>query len=174
VSVASFTIQPVRPQDVPAVVSMVHELADYERAPEQCHLTDELLSAALFGPSPALFGHVAHDAAGEPVGMALWFLNFSTWEGRHGIYLEDLYVRPPARGKGVGAALLASLAELCEQRGYPRLEWWVLTWNPAREFYHRLGAVPTDEWVTYRLTGQPLAALASRADGTVRDGGGTH
>ncbi|HKE65106.1 MAG TPA: GNAT family N-acetyltransferase, partial [Micromonosporaceae bacterium] len=134
---------------------MVHELAAYERAPDECHLTEEDLHAALFAPSPALFGHVARDETGEAVGAMLWFLNFSTWEGRHGIYLEDLYVRPAARGLGVGAALLAALAEVCEQRGYPRLAWWVLDWNPAREFYERLGALPMSEWVTYRLTGDP-------------------
>ncbi len=157
-----FTIQPVRPQDVPAVVLMVHELAAYEKAPDECHLTDEHLHAALFGPNPALFGHVAYDADGHPIGMALWFLNFSTWEGQHGIYLEDLYVRPEARGQGVGAALLSTLAEVCRQRGYPRLTWWVLTWNPAREFYHRLGALPMTEWVTYRLTGDALHLVADR------------
>lgn len=88
------TIRPARPGDVPAVVAMVHELADYERAPEQCHLTEEQLTAALFAPAPALYGHVAVDSADQPIGFALWFLNFSTWEGVHGIYLEDLYVRP--------------------------------------------------------------------------------
>ena len=167
-SVEGFSIQPVRPQDVPAVVSMVHELADYERAPEQCHLTDDLLHAALFGPDPALFGHIAHDAAGEPVGMALWFLNFSTWEGRHGIYLEDLYVRPAARGLGVGAALLATLAEVCEQRGYPRLSWWVLdseALDGSRAFYRRIGGVETREWVPWRVTGEALRELAAWVGG---------
>ena len=156
-----FSIQPVRPEDVPAVVYMVHELAAYERAAEECHLTDTDLHAALFAPNPALFGHVARDERGEPVGAMLWFLNFSTWEGRHGIYLEDLYVRPEARGHGLGAALLSALAELCVQRGYPRLEWWVLDWNPAREFYHRVGAVAMSEWVPYRLSGPALAAVAA-------------
>ena len=93
-------VRPVRPEDVPAVVAMVHELAEYERAPEQCHLTTEQLHAALFSRAPALFGHVAVDDDDEPVGFALWFLNFSTWAGVHGIYLEDLYVRPAARGTG--------------------------------------------------------------------------
>ncbi|WP_091552316.1 GNAT family N-acetyltransferase [Micromonospora pattaloongensis] len=141
---------------------MVHELAEYERAPEQCHLTAEQLQTALFGPQPALFGHVGVDADGEPVGFALWFLNFSTWEGVHGIYLEDLYVRPEARGTGLGLRLLATLAEICVERGYPRLEWWVLNWNPAREFYHAIGAAAMDEWVPYRLTGPALRDLALR------------
>jgi GNAT superfamily N-acetyltransferase len=158
-----FAIQPVRPEDVPAVVSMVHELADYERAADQCHVTADDLHAALFGASPALFGHVAHDQSGAPVGMMLWFLNFSTWTGRHGIYLEDLYVRPAARGDGLGAAMLATLADTCVQRGYSRLDWWVLDWNPAREFYRRLGAVAMSEWVPYRLTGAALTEVAASA-----------
>jgi len=158
-----YLIQPVRPEDVPAVVYMVHELAAYERAADECHLTEADLHEAMFASSPALFGHVAHDETGEAVGAMLWFLNFSTWEGRHGIYLEDLYVRPSARGRGLGAAMLATLAEVCVQRGYPRLEWWVLEWNPAREFYHRLGAVPMSEWVPYRLSGPALAEVATSA-----------
>jgi GNAT superfamily N-acetyltransferase len=139
---------------------MVHELAAYERAPDECHLTESDLHEALFAPNPALYGHVARDDAGEPLGMTLWFLNFSTWEGRHGVYLEDLYVRPASRGLGLGTSLLATLAEVCAERGYPRLDWWVLDWNPAREFYHRIGAVPMSEWVPYRLSGAPLHALA--------------
>lgn len=159
-----FSIQPVRPQDVPAVVSMVHELAEYERASHECHLTEAHLDAALFGPTPALYGHVAHDTGtGDPVGMMLWFLNFSTWEGRHGIYLEDLYVRPALRGQGLGKTMLATLAEVCVRRGYRRLDWWVLDWNPAREFYHWIGAVAMSEWEPYRLTGEPLAQLAGEA-----------
>jgi GNAT superfamily N-acetyltransferase len=140
---------------------MVHELAAYERAAADCHLTEEQLAAALCADTPALFGHVAVDGSGEIVGFALWFLNFSTWLGSHGIYLEDLYVRPQARGTGAGRQLLATLAAICAQRGYARLEWWVLNWNPARDFYDALGAAPMDEWVPYRMTGAPLLALAS-------------
>ena len=159
-------VRPVRREDVPAVVAMVHELAAYERAPDECHLTTEQLDAALFAERPALFGHVAVlDGAPEPVGFALWFLNFSTWRGQHGIYLEDLYVRPSARGSGVGRALLAALARVCAERGYERLDWWVLHWNPAREFYHSIQAVPMDEWVPYRLTGPALNALAGQTHG---------
>ena len=173
-------IRPARPEDVPAVVSMIHELAAYERAPEQCHITEEQLHAALFGESPAVYVHVAEVRTESPeaaatsgptgirgetelVGFALWFLNFSTWEGVHGIYLEDLYVRPSARGSGIGKALLATLADICVQRGYARLEWWVLHWNPAREFYKAIGAVAMDEWVPYRLSGPALRALADAA-----------
>jgi len=141
---------------------MVHELAAFEKAPEQCHLTDAQLHAALFAAQPALFGHVAVDAAGTPVGYALWFVNFSTWEGVHGIYLEDLYVRPGARGSGAGRQLLAALAAVCVERGYRRLEWWVLHWNPAREFYAAIGATAMDEWVPYRLAGDALHGLAGR------------
>lgn len=157
-------VRPVRPQDVPAVVAMVHELASFERAPESCHLTDDQLHAALFPATPALFGHVACRGE-ELVGFALWFLNFSTWEGRHGIYLEDLYLRPAARGTGAGKALLAALAAECVRRGFPRLEWWVLHWNPAREFYHCIGAVAQDEWLPYRLSGTELRTLADTVAG---------
>lgn len=159
------TIRPARPEDVPAVVAMVHELAEYERAPEQCHLTEEQLRVALFGPTPALYGHVAVDATGQPVGFALWFLNFSTWTGVHGIYLEDLYVRPAARGTGAGRRLLATLAAICVERGYRRLDWWMLNWNPAARFYAAIGATPMDEWVPYRLTGAALHDLAAQAAG---------
>ncbi len=160
----SVTIRPARPEDVPAIVDLVHELAEYERAPEQCHLTEGPLRAALFADAPAVFAHVAvdegGDQGGEVIGMMLWFLNFSTWEGVHGIYLEDLYVRPTARGGGVGRALLATLAEICVQRGYARLEWWVLHWNPARDFYHAIGATAMDEWIPYRISGNALETLA--------------
>jgi len=145
------------------MVELVRELADYERAADQVELTEELLSAALFGPSPAVFASVAEDPSGAVVGLAVWFLNFSTWRGRHGIYLEDLYVRPAARGLGLGRALLAELAATCVARGYPRLDWWVLDWNaPALGFYRSLGAVPMDEWTVWRLTGDALPALAVR------------
>ena len=146
--------------DVDNMVELVHELAEYERAPEQCHLTPDQLRTALFGESPALFGHVA-ELDGEVVGCALWFLNFSTWDGVHGLYLEDLYVRPSARGNGLGKALLAALAEECVRRDYTRLQWWVLNWNePAINFYKSLGAVPMDEWTVYRVSGTALNQLA--------------
>ncbi|QWF82276.1 GNAT family N-acetyltransferase [Amycolatopsis sp. CA-230715] len=153
------TIRRVRESDVDAVVGMVHDLAEFEKAPQDCHLTAPQLHTALFGDSPALFGHIA-EAGGQVVGFTLWFLNFSTWNGVHGIYLEDLYVRQQARGSGAGKALMTELAKLCAERGYSRLEWSVLNWNPAIEFYRSLGAVPMDEWSVYRLDGEPLRALA--------------
>ena len=153
-------IRPPTRDEVPAIVAMVHELAEYERAPDECHLTEDQLADALFRPGAALFSHVAV-ADGELVGMSLWFLNFSTWVGRHGIYLEDLYVRPSARGSGAGRALLVKLAQIAVERGYERLDWWVLHWNPAREFYRALGAVPMDEWTVFRLTDDALSDLAA-------------
>lgn len=155
------TVRPVRPDDVPAVVGLVRELADYEHAAHEVRLTDGQLHAALFGDSPALFGHVALGRDGEVVGVALWFLNFSTWRGTHGVYLEDLYVRPGHRGNGLGRELLRTLADLCVQRGYGRLEWSVLDWNrPSIEFYRAAGAVPMDEWTVFRLTDDALTAFA--------------
>ena len=164
-------VRPARPSDVPAVVAMVHELADFERAADQCHLTTEQLHTALFGPRPALFGHVAVGAADEPIGFSLWFVNFSTWAGTHGIHLEDLYVRPAARGTGAGGALLAALAAVCVERGYRRLEWVMLDWNPAAEFYAAIGATVVSDWLPYRLSGEPLRRLAERASppATVND-----
>jgi GNAT superfamily N-acetyltransferase len=153
------TIRPARPEDVPAIVAMVHELATFEKAPEQCHLTEPQLHAALFAEAPALYGHVA-DSGGRLVGYALWFLNFSTWEGVHGVYLEDVYVRPEARGTGTGKRLLAELARICVDRGYARLDLQVLHWNPARDVYAGLGFSAQDEWLSYRLTGTPLHHLA--------------
>jgi GNAT superfamily N-acetyltransferase len=156
------TVRPIAPADVPAVVRLVHDLAEYERAAHECHLTDDQLHAALFGPHPALYGHVACGEHDEVAGFALWFLNFSTWNGVHGLYLEDLYVRPEHRGTGLGRALITALADVCVERGYSRLEWWVLDWNePSIGFYKSLGAVPMDEWTVFRLTGEPLELLGS-------------
>jgi GNAT superfamily N-acetyltransferase len=157
-------IRRVTPADVEPVVGMVHDLAEYEKATDQCHLTAEQLHAALFGEHPALFGHVAQDEDGTVVGLALWFLNYSTWDGAHGVYLEDLYVRPEHRGGGHGRALLAALAGVCSERGYTRLQWWVLNWNtPSIGFYRALGAEPMDEWTTMRLSGAALGRLARDA-----------
>jgi GNAT superfamily N-acetyltransferase len=155
-------VRPIAPADVASVVAMVHELAAYERAPEQCHLTERQLARALFADVPALYGHVALDPGGVPAGFALWFLNFSTWRGGHGIYLEDLYVHPRARRFGLGRALLAELARICVDRGYARLEWSVLDWNePALDFYRRAGAVPLSDWTVWRLTGPALSEIAT-------------
>jgi GNAT superfamily N-acetyltransferase len=165
------SVRPIRPDDVPAVVGLVRELAEYEKAAHEVRLTEEQLTGALFGASPKLFGHVAVAddgvAPGEVVGTALWFLNFSTWRGTHGIYLEDLYVQPRHRGSGLGRELLRTLAELCVQRGYDRLEWSVLDWNtPSIDFYTAAGAVPMDEWTVFRLTDDALSSFA--ADHRVR------
>lgn len=147
--------------DVTDVVVMVHELAAYERAADQCRLTADALRVALFGDAPALFGHVA-DAGDELAGFALWFRNFSTWDGVHGIYLKDLFVRPRHRSDGHGRELLAELAAECVRRGYTRLQWWVLDWNDsALGFYRGLGAAAIDDWTVQRLSGAPLARLAA-------------
>jgi GNAT superfamily N-acetyltransferase len=154
-------IREARGEDVVAVVALVHELAAYEREPESCTLTEAQLHAALFGPAAVAHCHVA-EVDGEVVGCAIWFLNFSTWRGVAGIHLEDLFVRPAHRGSGLGRALLAALAGVCADRGYARLEWQVLDWNePSIGFYRSLGAVPMDEWTTYRLDGAQLAAFGA-------------
>jgi len=155
------SIRPAVPQDVPQILAMIVELAEYERSAHEVEATADLLHAALFAPEPKVFAHVVEAHPGELVGFALWFLNFSTWLGRHGIYLEDLYVRPSHRGQGYGKQLLATLADECVRRGFGRLEWWVLDWNdPAIEFYRAHGARAMDEWTVLRLTGDPLKALA--------------
>jgi GNAT superfamily N-acetyltransferase len=160
-------IRHATPADVPVILAMIGELAAYERAPEAARATEPQLKEALFGDQPAAFALIA-EADGAPVGFALWFRNFSTWTGTHGIYLEDLYVRPEARGDGHGKALLAALAELCVARGYERFEWSVLDWNePSIGFYRSIGAQPMDEWTVFRLTGSALHNLAgsSRVNG---------
>ena len=156
-------VRPVEPADVPHVHAMIVELAEYERSAHEVVASPDDLHRALFTAAPALFGHVATTEAGEVVGYALWFLNYSTWLGRHGIYLEDLYVRPQHRGDGHGLALLATLARECVESGYGRLEWWVLDWNePALGFYRSIGAEPMDEWTVQRVTGDALTSLAER------------
>ncbi|MFJ7127337.1 GNAT family N-acetyltransferase [Streptomyces sp. NPDC098101] len=157
-------IRTATPADVPVVHALIRDLAEYEKALDEVRTTPEQLHEALFGERPAAFALIAEDASGEPVGFALWFLNFSTWRGVHGIYLEDLYVRPEARGGGHGKALLRELARICVERGYERLEWSVLNWNkPSIDFYESLGARPQDEWTVYRLTDGALAELGGAA-----------
>ncbi len=154
-------VRRVRREDLPAVAELVHALAEYERLSADCHLTAGQLNEALFAPSPALFGHVA-EVEGEVAGFALWFLNFSTFRGVHGIFLEDLFVRPELRGQGLGRALLKELAEECVRRGYARLEWSVLDWNtPSIGFYRSLGATPMDDWTVFRLTDEALTTLGT-------------
>ena len=156
-------IRPARAADIPAIHQMVRDLAEYERSLPEVIATEDDLRAALLGGHPSLFAHVAEED-GQVAGFALWFLNYSTWLGKHGIYLEDLYVRPERRGQGHGRALLAELARICVDRGYGRLDWSVLDWNsPTRRFYESLRAVTVDEWVIYRLTGPALHAVAAGA-----------
>ncbi|MFI1399499.1 GNAT family N-acetyltransferase [Streptomyces sp. NPDC020681] len=160
-------IRNATPADVPEIHRMIRELAEYERAPDEARASEEQLHEALFGERPAAFAHIAETDGGstdggEVAGFALWFLNFSTWRGVHGIYLEDLYVRPRLRGGGHGKALLTELARICVERGYERLEWSVLDWNtPSINFYKSLGAKPQDEWTVYRLTDEALTTLGS-------------
>lgn len=147
--------------DVPVILAMIRELAEYEKVPHEARATEEQLREALFGERPAVFAHIAETDDGEAVGFAVWFLSFSTWRGAHGIYLEDLYVRPGARGGGHGKALLRELARICVERGYERLEWSVLDWNvSAIDFYRSVGAVSMDEWTVNRLTDDALRKLA--------------
>ena len=168
-------IRSAQPSDVPAILAMIRELAEYERAPQEAKATEEQLRTALFGEQPAVFALIAEETGGgaaEPVGFALWFRNFSTWTGTHGVYLEDLYVTPRARGGGHGKALLAELARICVERGYARFEWSVLDWNePAIGFYASIGAEPMDEWTVRRLSGEPLRALAAQAPGIASTSG---
>jgi GNAT superfamily N-acetyltransferase len=154
-----FTLREARREDVPAIIGLIEELALYERQPEDCHSDPRLLEEHLFGAKP--FAEVIlAEAAGEVIGFALFFHNYSTWLTRPGLYLEDLYVKPGRRGLGAGKALLVELARIAAARGCGRMEWSVLTWNePAIGFYRALGAVPMDGWRTYRLTGDALAAL---------------
>ena len=156
-------IRPAHNADVPVILELVRELAVYEREPDAVEATEAMLAEALFGPAPVAACHVA-EVAGEVVGFALWFVTFSTWKGRSGLWLEDLFVRPAARGHGLGRALLQALAAVCVDRGYARFEWWVLDWNvDAQGFYRSLGANAEDEWTTWRVDGDALAALAGRA-----------
>jgi GNAT superfamily N-acetyltransferase len=163
-------IRQIRPADVRRTVELIFELAVYEKLPEECHITEAQLHAALFAPNPAVFGLAAFDSAhpdAHQVGYALYFLNFSTWEGVHGIYLEDLYVTPESRGSGLGKALLTTLAATADARSYARVEWSVLDWNtPSIEFYRSLGAVPMDGWRTFRLTGPALSRTAQETAGS--------
>ncbi|MGJ3403334.1 GNAT family N-acetyltransferase [Glutamicibacter sp. Je.9.36] len=148
------------PGDCPQILAMIQELADYEREPDAVLNTAADLQSHLFGPNPQVFAHVAEDETGTLRGMALWYLAYSTWEGRHGIHLEDLYVRESQRGSGTGTALLRTLAQICVERGYKRLEWSVLDWNePAIRFYDAIGSSSMDGWSTRRLDGEALQQL---------------
>jgi GNAT superfamily N-acetyltransferase len=156
----SLAIRSVRPGDEATVFALVLALAEYERLTAEVDATQEMLADVLFAKEPRVFCDLA-EWNGEPVGFALWFLNFSSFRGRHGIYLEDIFVQPEHRGQGIGKALLQKLAQICTERGYSRLEWSVLDWNtPSIDFYKSLGAMMLDEWSICRLTGAALTTLA--------------
>ena len=163
-------IRPATVDDVPVLVDLIVELATYEREPEQAQATAEQLTNALFAPEPAVHCLIAaDDASGDVVGFAVWFRTFSTWLGRHGVYLEDLFVRPAARRGGHGRALLSELARIAVERGYGRVEWAVLNWNTdAQAFYTSIGAEPMEEWTTWRLTGAALPALGRESKPRVK------
>jgi len=156
----SLVIRKAEERDAPAIFGFIRELAEYERLAHEVDATQTDIAKALFGLSPRVFADIA-EWQGEPVGFALWFHNFSTFRGRHGIYLEDLFVRPAFRSKGIGRALLKHLARRCLDEGLTRLEWSVLDWNePAVRVYRSIGAIPLDEWTVQRMTGEALEQLA--------------
>jgi GNAT superfamily N-acetyltransferase len=156
----SAPIRRARPEDAADIADMIHALAEFEHAAEQCTVTEKQISTALFGNPPIAYGHVA-EVDGDIAAMALWFVNFSTWDGVGGIYLEDLFVRPGFRRRGLARALLATLAAECVDNGYTRLSWAVLNWNAdAIALYDKIGAQRLHEWTTYRVSGPPLAELA--------------
>jgi len=153
-------VRPATPADAATIYGFIRDLAEYEKLLHEVIATEADIARDLFGPAPRAFCDIA-EVGGEPVGFALWFYNYSTFAGRHGIYLEDLFVKPQARGQGAGKALLANLARRCVAEGLARLEWSVLDWNaPSIAFYDSLEAAAMDEWTVRRLTGEALARLA--------------
>ena len=157
----SLAIRAARPADSALIFALVRELADYEKLSHDVDATPEAIAAALFAREPRLFCDIA-EWNGEPAGFSVWFLNFSTFRGRHGIYVEDLFVRPAFRAKGIGKALMARLAKRCVDEGWTRFEWAVLDWNaPSIAFYKSIGAQVMDEWRICRLSGQALQAFAN-------------
>lgn len=157
-------IRPATADDLEQILQLVRELAEFEEEPDAAVGTLESYTAAMLPPtgSPTVWGHVA-EVDGQVVGIAIWFLTFSTWTGKNGVWLEDLYVSPKHRGQGLATKLMAQLAAICVERGYPRMEWTVLDWNTsAQEVYRHLGANAMDDWTTQRLTGDSLTALGSR------------
>lgn len=158
-------IRSARSDEATLIQELIHELAVFEKAPESAQASLAQISAAFFAPNPAVFCDFVEDEVGTVQGFAIWFLNYSTWTGTHGIYLEDLFIRPEARGNGYGKALLAHLAARCVKRGYHRLQWWVLNWNEgAIAFYEGLGAILMSEWTTMRMEGTALQGLAEFLD----------
>jgi GNAT superfamily N-acetyltransferase len=156
----SLLIRRARPDEAGVVLSLIQELAEYEKLSHEVEATETMIAEALFGKNPVLFCEIA-EWNGDVAGFAMWFTNFSTFSGRTGIYLEDLFVRPSFRGKGIGKALLSRLAKECVANGWSRLQWAVLDWNaPSIAFYKSLGAVMVDDWTLCRLGGPALSALA--------------
>ncbi len=150
------------PSDTDVIADLIRALAIYERAEDEVEITHDDIESSLFGPNPRVFCDLVEDDEGFVVGFAVWFLNYSTWTGHYGIYLEDLFVRPEFRGRGFGKALLAVLAKECVSNGYTRLQWSALDWNtPAIDFYTSLGAEAMSEWTVYRLSGASLESLAA-------------
>ena len=155
------SIREAQPGDVADILRLIKDLAIYEKEPDEVVATEEQLRAALFNPQPHVFAHVI-EVDKRIVGMAVWFLNYSTWQGTHGIYLEDLYVEPEYRGRGYGLAMLKHLAKICVERGYGRFQWWVLDWNtPSIEFYKSQGAIAMDDWTVFRVSAEALTRLGS-------------
>ena len=154
-------IRPATKQDISAILQMIKDLAEYEKEPDAVENTEEMLEETLFGANPRAFAEIIEEE--EPVGIAIWFLNYSTWTGKHGLYLEDLYVKPEVRGKGYGKQMLVHLAGKAVDNGWSRFEWWVLDWNkPAIHFYISQGAQMMDEWTVCRVDGDALHSLAAQ------------
>ena len=154
-------IRPAKREEVGEVLQLIQDLATYEKAPDQVEASRDDLLNTIFAKEPRVFCDLV-EVDGQIAGMAIWFLNYSTWQAKHGIYLEDLYIKPEFRAKGYGKALLKHLAQICDKEGYGRLQWWVLDWNsPAIEFYKSFGAEAMDEWTVYRTSGQALKNLGN-------------
>jgi GNAT superfamily N-acetyltransferase len=154
-------IRPAKREEVGEVLQLIQDLATYEKAPDQVEASRDDLLNTIFAKEPRVFCDLV-EVDGQIAGMAIWFLNYSTWQAKHGIYLEDLYIKPEFRARGYGKALLKHLAQICDKQGYGRLQWWVLDWNsPAIEFYRSLGAEAMDEWTVYRTSGQALKDLGN-------------
>ena len=152
-------IRPAKREEVDEVLQLIQDLATYEKAPDQVEASRDDLLNTIFAKEPRVFCDLV-EVDGQIAGMAIWFLNYSTWQAKHGIYLEDLYIKPEFRARGYGKALLKHLAQICDKEGYGRLQWWVLDWNsPAIEFYRSFGAEAMDEWTVYRTSGQALKDL---------------
>lgn len=154
-------IRPAKREEVGEVLQLIQDLATYEKAPDQVEASKDDLLNTIFTKEPRVFCDLV-EVDGQIAGMAIWFLNYSTWQAKHGIYLEDLYIKPEFRARGYGKALLKHLAQICDKEGYGRLQWWVLDWNsPAIEFYKSFGAEAMDEWTVYRTSGQALKDLGN-------------